>query len=81
MLARNCTKKQSHGLVIMAFHKDTLQLSVRAFECLMGQMQWRFYLCAQQLGAEGSLCKNALVGIFKLLAMTAHGGPLPGQVV
>lgn len=65
----------------MAFHKDTLQLSICAFECLMGQTQWRFYLCAQESGAEGSLCKNALFGMSKLLAMTAHGGPLPGQVV
>lgn len=44
MWARNCTKKQSHGLVIMVFHEDTLQLSVCAFKCLIGQLQWRFYL-------------------------------------
>lgn len=60
MLARNCTKKQSHGLVIMVFHKDTLQLSISFFECMIGQMQWYFYPCICESGVEGSLCRNAL---------------------
>lgn len=45
MLARNCKKQQPRGLGIMVFHKRSLQLSVPAFECLMGQVQWSFYVC------------------------------------
>lgn len=44
MLARNCMKKQSYSLVIVVFHKDTLQLLTVVSECLMACIQWLLFV-------------------------------------